>query len=273
MRRLLPSVSIACLIVALTVSVVVALASGPPDNDSFVRTTSPGANFDTQDLSVAASSESCTPTETTYVQWDLTDIPGGETVNTATLTLTTVTVSGDTSSAMLSLSKTGDDWNGTDASSGDETTITSSNAPAVGDLIETQAAPTGSGQSVVFNSSSLASYINGEAAVDDIVSFALQFSSGCPAGVIVVIFEDAESAADQPDLQLRNPNAVRLQSLRATSASSEWDMMWELGLSVLGLTLIGGLVGQRARLFGLVACLPRQGECETRPSPGELRRA
>lgn len=194
MKRPLLSAILGGLAVALTVSVVIALASRPPDHDSFVRSTDASSNFDDQGLSVSASSTSCAPTDTTYLQWNLSDVTAGATLASVQLAVT-AKFAVNTSFAVLALHQTEDDWT--------EGTLTANNAPAVGALIETQTAPSAAGQTVTFNSADLATYINDQLAGDDVASFVLQFESGCVAGVTFVLLEDSSSGTDGPALELQ----------------------------------------------------------------------
>ena len=141
---------------------------------------------------------------------------------------------------MLSLYETGDGWT--------EDTLTWNNKPAVGALIETHAAPTAGGQTVVFNSTALVNYVDGQAAGDNVASFALRFSSGCSAGVSLVIFEDEESQSNEPDLQLLDPTAVQLHSLQTVGSGASWGTALAFTISVVGLASLGWLIVQRIRL-------------------------
>jgi uncharacterized repeat protein (TIGR01451 family) len=167
-----------------------------PSQDTFVRVTAPDTNFDTQDLAVAASKAGCTPTDTTYLQWDLSDIDDIETVLTATLTLTATFADG-TSSAQLSLYETDDAWT--------EDYLNYNNAPSVGTLIETVAAPLPgyppSPAIVAFNSVTLTTYIDTQAHGDGVASFALRFSDGCGT-LTLALFDDTESGTNGPGLVL-----------------------------------------------------------------------
>jgi hypothetical protein len=202
------------LLVFVTLSManeVSAVASGPPTNDSFVRVTAVDTNFNALGLSVAASTSSCNPTDTIYLKWDLANIPVGKTVHTASLTLTSNYVS-STSGATLALYRTSDDYAGSQTALA-ESELTANNAPAPEALIETQPAPTVSSQTVVFDSAALASYVNAEAGGDKMVSFVIRFSQGCNT-LDLVRFDDHESGASGPDLQLQDPTVVHMQSVR-----------------------------------------------------------
>lgn len=202
MKRLLLSITIAVLAAGAVAGVgdgaVLASVSNPPAHDTYVRATSPGENFDGKDLSVVASTANCNPTDITYLQWDLSGIGDNQVVISATLTLTATAALG-TSSARLSLYKTGDNWT--------EDALTHNTAPAVGTLIETIVAPPpGSPPSpavITFNSAALAAYVDGQADGDKVASFALRFSSGCSTVFTGVLFEDAEDSVNGPHLHLK----------------------------------------------------------------------
>jgi hypothetical protein len=210
MKRLFFTTALVILIAVFCAQAALALASGSPSQDSYVRETNPDANFDGEDLSVVGSTNACNPTDTVFLQWDLSSIADGETVHSATLKLTPRFVT-STSDAMLSLYETGDGWT--------EGAITANNDPAIGNLIQTISAPTAVGEQAVFSNGALATYLNNQAAGDNIASFALRFSSGCAASVSGIIFQDEESPADKPDLQMSNPTALSLFSASASSPS------------------------------------------------------
>jgi hypothetical protein len=141
MKRMVLIVSTTILVSSLLAISVLALASGPPNHDSFVRSTAGDANFNGQSLSTYGSTSACTLTDWSFMQWDLSSIPAGETVQTATLSLTTTAFYNVLGTTTLTLYQTGDSWN--------ETTLTKNNAPALGSAIETVAAPTAIGQVVI----------------------------------------------------------------------------------------------------------------------------
>lgn len=172
--------------------------SRPSNHDTYASVNYPDDNFDAQGfLSVAASTASCNPTHTTYLQWDLSDIPEIETVLTATLTLTATSASG-TSSAQLSLYETGDTWT--------EDTLTYNNAPPVETLIETVTAPSVGNPpalaTITFDSAALATYVDDQAHADGLASFALRFSAGCGPLLTLARFGNTESGANGPNLAL-----------------------------------------------------------------------
>lgn len=236
MRRfVLAGIVLAYVTLGIT-SAVFAGASGPPDHDTYVRETNPDVNFNTQDLSVSGSTTSCNPTDTIYLKWDLADIADGEVVHTAFLTLT-ANYATATSSATLALYQVSDDYQG-QPTPWTESGLMANNAPTPGALIETQPAPTAPGQTVVFDSAALASYVTNEAAGDNVVSFALRFSNGCEI-FSLARFEDRESTTGGPDLQLYNPNVVGLRSFAGVGLVA--------GRFLLSLALVALAVLLRAR--------------------------
>jgi hypothetical protein len=205
-----------------------ALAAGGPDHDAYVKEGEQDTNYDLDDLAVSGSTSACNPTDTSYLGWDLSSVGSDAVVDTVVLTLTTHYAS-NADSATLGLYETGDAW--------DETTLTAANAPALGALIETRAAPSATGEMVTFSSPALRDYVAAQASGDDRVSFALRFTGGCAAGASVVIFEDAESASGTPTLVIFDTNAVEVAAFGVRGQAT-------LTLLVLGL-LLAGFVGSR----------------------------
>jgi hypothetical protein len=247
MKKLTFTTLTVLIILAMTAGVALGLASGAPQEDTFVRATQPDLSFDTQDLSVVGSTTNCNITDTPFLKWDLSSIPAGQTIGSATLTLTTNAVS-NTGAAQITLYKAGDVYSaGPNAGSPwVEEALTSNNAPVIavpGDALETKAAPTAAGQTLVFDSTALVSYLNTELSGDKVASFALRFSNGCVSGVTLARFEDKESASGGPDLQLTNPTAVGLVKLAAGSyPSSSWVL---LTVSAAILVLAAGFIFMR----------------------------
>lgn len=217
MRHLLLFAAIACLALLLPASSVLA-APMPPSNDSYVRSTATGTIFGTTDptkLSVVGSTTSCNATDVTYLQWDLSAIPAGQTVVNATVTLTASTAT-NVSGATLGLYNVSGTWA--------EDTLSWSNAPglplAPSALLDTKSAPT-SGNSVIFSSPALDNYLNtgtGAAGPGRKASFALAFGSGCNSGLSLVLFNSKESTTGTgPELQFPPATAVTLQSFGGTS--------------------------------------------------------
>lgn len=193
MKRSLLLLLVVAMFSLLVVEGMRALGASPPDHDTFVRVTQVDTNFNTQKLSVAASTTSCNPTDITYLRWDLTDIPAAAVVYTASLTLMTSYTS-NTSDVVLGLYETENGWQ--------EETLTYQTAPALGALIETQPAPIVNGQTVTFDSVALVAYLNNRLSVGDGgASFALRFVEGC--GIFALaLFNDREISTASPNLYL-----------------------------------------------------------------------
>jgi hypothetical protein len=250
MKKLTLTTLTVLIILAMTAGIALGLASGPPHDDAYVRTTSGDTNFNTLELSVASSTTACNVSDTTYLKWDLSSIPAGQTIGSATLTLTSTGVSG-TGTAQLTLYKSGDAYSAGPnvGQPWTEAGLTANNAPVISvpaDALETQAAPTVIGQTLVFNSAALVSYLNTELAGDKVASLAIRFSSGCVAGVSFIRFGSKEAASGQPDLQLVNPTAVGLVKLAAGSYPSNSWVLLTISSIVLGLS-IGLLFLRRLR--------------------------
>jgi hypothetical protein len=247
-KRLILRIAAILAAVTLVSDDALALASGPPSDDSYVDVNYGDDNYDGKDLVVAASTTACSPNTTIYLKWDLADVPDGTSIHTAILTLTTVDIN-NTSGARLTLYAVEDTYVGTTIP-WEEEELTYDNAPTIsaGAAIETQDAPTAGGQVITFNSTALKDYVNAQAAGDNTASFALRFSSGCPSGWTVAGFEDRENVTNSPDLQLLNLNTVRWHTLRAGSPASCWALAGVLGILVL--PAIGRLVAQRGKRRG-----------------------
>lgn len=225
MKSLRMAVLLALLATAWNTHGAWATASGLPAHDAYIDVNLPNKNLDDNYLEVDASGSDCEPTMTIYMQWDLSSIADTATIAAATLTLTT-TAANNTSGVLITLYETGDSWS--------EATLTASTAPVVGAAIETQSAPMAVGQTVVFNSSVLRSYLAAQASGDNKASLALRFSSGCKAGLTVAVFADRENlSVGGPNLQLRDPNAVKKSALRISGLDIQWP--------IVGTLLLGGL--------------------------------
>jgi hypothetical protein len=211
-------ISATLLTLIMILSLVAAASAAPfinPSDDTFVRQSTPAGNFNNTNLSVAGSTTACNVTDTTFLQWDLSSVPDSQTVADASLTLTLVSRS-FTGSPAISLYEAGDDYLNT-TNVWDETGLTANNAPSpLGNILDTKPAPTVAGQTIVFNSAALATYLNNQVHGDNIVSFALRFST-CTGILQVSVFEDKEGTSGQPDLQMFSPTAVEITSLTASS--------------------------------------------------------
>jgi len=193
MKRLLLSIMVVGLGLLLVVEGALAEEGGAAGPDAFVRITQSEVNFDAAYLSVAASTSACTPTDVTYIHWDLNDIPTMAFVHTATLTLT-ANYATRTDGVLLGLYETESGWQ--------EETLTWSTSPTVGALIETRPAPTASGQVVTFDSIALRNYLNSQ--IDSgagEASFALRFTEGCSLFALAR-FDDRESGPTAPAMHL-----------------------------------------------------------------------
>jgi hypothetical protein len=229
MKRLLTLFSLFCLLAVLAVPVF-AQASGAPSDDTFVRASEPGTNFNGTDLSSAGSTIACNATDTIFLQWDLSAITPGRTIGTATLTLTTKAVLGLQGGTTLTLYQvTNDAW--------DETTLTSATAPALGAAIQT-VSPVAAPNPVSFSGANLISYLQAQADGDNAASFAVRVTGACAAGVTFVQFEDKESAANGPDLDMQDPTAVTITGLTASALSDGRLALALAGVVSAGLILV-----------------------------------
>jgi hypothetical protein len=164
-----------------------------PLHDASTRITDANANFNGGGLSIVGSTSACNPTDSAYLQWDLSSVPDDTSIETASITLTTEFVS-KAASATLGLYTTQDNWS--------ETTITEHTAPATGNLLMSVAAPNSATQTIIFQNATLLNFLNQEAAGDDIASFVLRFSGDCAEGISLAVFSDAEASSGKPVLQI-----------------------------------------------------------------------
>ncbi len=238
MKRLFLLAVIACAVLTLPTSSVLA-ASNPPSNDAYARSTATGTTFGTTDpntLSVVGSTTSCNATDITYLQWDLSSIPTGQTVGSASLTLTASTVS-SAGSATLGLYSVPGTWT--------EGALNWSNAPglplAPAALLDSKPAPT-AGNSVTFSGAALTNYLNtgtGAPGPGRKASFALAFTAGCSNSVSVALFSSKDSAGTKPDLQWLSPTAVTLQSFGgAGMVSAGAALPWGGVLALVGVLIV-----------------------------------
>lgn len=242
-KRTIAYLLVALVLFALVPGLASSQASGPPVQDTFWNTAT-AANNNGTDLRVRASilPSPCTDNDVIYLRWDLSGIPVGSTVSSATLTLTTspVVSGAGTSTTLELLQVTDDTWNETDNSTG----------PGYGTSIETKTVAFTSstaGQTVVFNSAALASWVQANrvgAGGNDLVSMAVRINAGCTL-LTIITFEDRESASNKPDLQLQGTNAVSLTTFRASdSAPVSWPLYAGLA-AVAALALIGAVALRR----------------------------
>lgn len=246
LRRIL-IIAVVGLLLAAGVHAVLAAASGLADQDTYVVASQPNNNYNGGDLAAAGSLPTCNPTYISYLQWDLVDVPGGATIGSAVITLTVRFTSGVQPGTLLSLYETGDYYLST-TTLWTEGGLTFNNAPGAGTLIQSIPAPTAFPSVVTFNNAALATYLNNEAAGDDLASFALGISGTCSAGATIVGFEDSESASGGPMLLVQSPSAIEVRNARVQAEPQ--DVPASLPVFVLGvptLAAVASLLWRRRR--------------------------
>lgn len=205
-----------------------------PGKDTFFGN---GANNEGADLQLVSSSiTGCSPNYTAYLYWDLSSEPP---ISTASLTLTTsAVVSGVPAGALeFTLYEVATDtWNETD---------TAAPAGEPGAAIQTASATLTSstaGQTVVFDAAPLSAYLESERTGDGEASVAVGITSNCTLNTIVT-FEDSESGANGPNLEL-TPTAV---SMRSTEATNDGSAIFIWGGLIVAVALASAFVIIRRR--------------------------
>ncbi len=245
MRRYIQTLMV--LVVLLALPLALSAASGAPLADAWVEKAFPdrpnsGTNLD--NLWVRASTTSCTPDRVSYLKWDLTDIPVGTVLQSASLTLYANGLDGDfTTPRNLTLYQLlNDNWN-------DSVTwnlLPPGDTPGanLGPSIQTVAVSAVG--TVTFNNAGLLSYVQAEADGDNVASFALEMTDNCTAGTTGVRFDSSNKVGgNAPHLQLNSePNSVTLTDSSAQQTNS---LPLYVGLGALALVAAIGVGVSRRR--------------------------
>ncbi|OQA43142.1 MAG: hypothetical protein BWY52_01978 [Chloroflexi bacterium ADurb.Bin325] len=235
------------LTLAITLStgtVAFALASRPVNEDASVYLLDGDFNQNTDKLRAEAGTLNCAASRTrwSYLKWNVADAQG-KPVDYAKITLTADLVNLGASpqgGVFVGLYQTTDGWT--------ESTVTANNGPAIGSLIVSVPIPVSPGP-IVFEGTSLANYIMGEANGDGIASMVVALSGNCgEASVLVRMWSKDQSANPDavPALELRagGPTAVTLADTGAQPANS---LPLYAGLAVLALIAVVGVGVSRRR--------------------------
>lgn len=242
-RRLVAISLLVMVISALTVSAVYGAASGPADLDTWVNVNSPTTAYGTDiHLWTRGDTNACNTSWRTYLKWDLTDIANPSEISSAQLKLWINGSTGDwTSTRTVSLFQvTNDSWNnGT----------TWNTSPAPGALIQTVGLshPSGSisNQYLTFSGPNLVSFLQAEAAGDDVASFAVVMTGDCTAGTVGLRFDSIDKAGGVPPvLEIFNPNSVTLRTMDSNDTSAR---PWILAVAALLLGAVVALAVVRRR--------------------------
>ena len=252
-RKTLAAVIFAVMLALMTTVTVLAEGIIQPIDDTWVDLNDPDASKDGYALLIDYSYfPSYVVTRRTYLRFDLSGLTqdiGSDSV----LRFRVGYAPFDTNLGLARLRITGDDWNGTTAGLGDETTLIWNNAPSVTTILDSQHVdPSIAGADIDFSGSALITYVNEQRSVnggDNIVSFAIEFScetGGCsPIGADSMAFDDREqfySTGGPPQLIYSDPTAVTLVHFEAFPESSQVRVEWETAteLDNLGFNLYRG---------------------------------
>lgn len=247
MKRLLVIIT-ASILLAFTVTPVLALVSGPPTQDAWVGKADPGTVTNDVNLWVRASTVSCTPDRVTYLQWDLSNLTSSQ-IGYAALTMRVNGVTGDFSIPRnVTLYRLLDDnWTETNVT---WNLVNPGETPGAGPNLGAaiQTIPVSGAGMITFDSANLLSYFKEKAGGK--ISFALEMTDNCTAGSTGVRFDSAEpsTGGSEPSLDLRTagppPNVVEVSTVSAQQNSS-WPLY--AGLGAVALFVVAGVVVSRRR--------------------------
>lgn len=178
----------------------------------------------------------CTPSQTGYVAWDLTNI--NETINSAEVTFTTYNAVGvGANPVIFEIYEPAGPW----TEGGDDP------GPQTGNVVATHSQViAGPGETVTFGGASAAAigaYFEGKRGGE--ASLGIRISDGCSQSTIVS-FDDQNGTGGQaaPQLQLGDPTAVAVDSF---SANNNVSPVMGVGLLLVVVLLLGGFVAIRRR--------------------------
>lgn len=234
MKRLLAILTLVTVFGIMSATGVLAAGSGPPAQDGWVDINAPTVINNTVNLWARGSTTACTPTNRTYLKWDLTGVTS--TIANATITLNINGLSGDFPNPhnITLYQVTNDAW--------DETTLTWNNSPTIGSAIQTQTV-TVVGQ-VIFNDPLLAAFLDAQAKGDHVASFAIDMTGNCTAGSVGARFDSKEATTGaKPNLSISNPNAVDMST--ASAQQSSWLLY--AGLAAVALVVVAGVTISRRK--------------------------
>ena len=230
----------------LLVSAAIVFASGTLSDDAYVDSTGTVKDGDGY-LSVSASGgvNGCTPTETTFLKFNLSSISGEVSSNTKTSSLNVESIfsSGANASGYLLLWAATDNWS---ESTGTKPTPVGSSA------LVTVTLPVSDGI-VSFSSDDLNDYLNQESKYvgegdstkgDDVASFIILIGE-CTKLSNSVFFDekDGDDYGDDPSLSLFDPNSFTVSTIYASRDSKVSHFNWPVmaGLTALLVLVVAGL--------------------------------
>jgi hypothetical protein len=239
-------------------TVAAQLASGQPDQDTYISGGSPTTAYGTTTTLWARlsgnASNVCSWTRTAYLQWNLDDNANlkdnPSQIGWVGLSLAR-SASGTTSNPngyVVSLYKAPDNWDNT-------TTWNTAPSPQVDALIMSKPFPASNGAALTFNSDEapeLLNYVRTEAAsTNHLLSLAIRLDdpeNSCPTGVTTLIMDSSEATSGtQVNIDIRTagppPNAVDMT--KATAERVSWPLY--AGLAAVALFAVGGVIISRRR--------------------------
>ena len=255
-HKILIAILVASLVLPVFAPAVHADISVLPTDDTYIDLNDPDRNLDDNALIAGYSNRPWAITRRVYLRFHLGSVVGDLTDARVRLWVLIPAIS----TGNLSISSTGDDWNGSGSGYGGETTLTWNNAPApISPVLAMTPAPTVDGVWIEFASPALTAYINSqriEQGGDDIASLVVQWDA-CIACTEAddTIFEDRENymgTGNLPQLVLAGPTAVTLSRFEAWPIATGMHVQWETveEVDTLGFNLYRSttLEGSRVKL-------------------------
>jgi len=241
---------IASLVLGLFASLgglVFALASGLPSEDASVYSMNPGLTQNADKLRVEAGTPNCAASRTrwSYLKWNLADIPAGQVIGSAAMTLTVDLVNlgvAPPGGPQVTLYQVIDDsWS--------ESSVTAANGSAMGTLIQSIAVPPTAPATITFDDASLTNYLQQQADGDNVASFGLALTGNCGEGTVLVRMYSKDQTvvgnyAFRPYLMITNPNAVTLTTFRSSDPALNWPLAAGV-IALMGLAVAGGVLLRR----------------------------
>ncbi len=234
MKRLLAILTLVTIVGIVSTTSVLAAGSGPPAMDAWTDINQPTTPQNTVNLWVRGSTSACTPTNRTYLKWDVTGIT--KTITDASMTLVINGLSGNFPNPhqIILYQVTNDAW--------DEATLIWNNQPAIGAAIQTITV-TAVGQ-VMFNDPALAAYVDAQAKGDGFASFAIDMTGDCTAGSTGVRFDSKDTTTGTKPYLSLSANAVEMST---ASAQQNNSLPLYAGLAAVALIVVAGVTISRRR--------------------------
>ncbi|MBN1315970.1 MAG: DNRLRE domain-containing protein [Anaerolineales bacterium] len=251
MKQISIAVSFSLLLLILLVTSVTADLTLEPSDDTYIDINKPDLNLNSAKLILDYSNiPACYITRRAFLRFDLTSI--SQDIGSDTY-LRLYVEHGPGWNGNLVIRSVSDDWNGSASGNGDETTLTWSNAPAPGDVLDTQSIGA-TGDFIIFSSSALSTHINNQRSDhggDDTVSFVIEWS-GCVTLFDNIILEDKDDTGGtgySPELRPFTPTAVLLttMSAKAPDELDLWPIFCLLFVTTIGLLLIMRIIDSSDR--------------------------